>query len=253
MGEWDEMLGHFLEFSFAARPIGASFEFYRSLGFRTIPVSDVVSEPYAAFFDGAIAIGIHERHGESPTLTFVRPHLKDYVRALRRLGLRIEHAHLADDEFHRIDIVDPNGQAITLIEARTFPPGDWDPHNVCACGEFLEYSLATDSIPRSRAFWEAFGFSAVASGETPHSWLRLSGHGLVLGLHEARFRAGLSFRSHHVAARVEYLKAKGLEPKTGAPLAASAHRSATLLAPERTALYLIEEPPTQSTAKTEAR
>jgi len=243
------MLGHFLEFSFAASPIAASFELYRSLGFRAIPVSDVLSEPYAVFFDGAIAIGIHERDSESPTLTFVRPRLKEYVRSIRRLGIELEHAHLADDEFHQVGFVDPSGQSIMLIEARTFPPGEWDPHNVSACGEFLEYSLATDSIGRSRAFWEAFGFTSVASGETPHSWLRLSGHGLVLGLHEARFRTGLSFRSHHVAARIEYLKAKGVELRSGAPVAENTQRSATLLAPEGTALYLMEAPPDRRAAE----
>jgi len=237
------MLGQLLEFSLTARPIAASFEFYRSLGFRAIPVSDVLSEPYAAFFDGAIAIGIHERDSESPKLTFVRPQLKDYVRPIRRLGVEFQHSHLADDEFHQLHFEDPSGQAIALIEARTFPPGEWDPHNVSACGEFLEYSLATDSISRSLAFWEAFGFASVASGATPHAWVRLAGHGLVLGLHEARFRPGLSFRSHHVAARLEYLKAKGLELKGGAPLAARTQRAATLLAPEGTALYLLEEPP----------
>lgn len=244
MGECATMLGQFLEFAFAARPLAPSLEFYRSLGFRTIPVGDLLAEPYAAFFDGTIAIGIHERdpNGDGPALTFVRPQLKGYVRALRHLGIPIERAHLADDEFHRLDLLDPNGQVITLIEARTFSPGDWDAHNVCACGEFLEYSIATDSLPQSRAFWESLGLVAIAAGETPHAWLRMAGHGLVLGLHDARFRAGLTFRSQQVGARIEYLKAKGLEPKTTAPLAAAAQRAATLVAPEGTALYLLEEP-----------
>jgi len=237
------MLGQLLEFSLTARPIAASFEFYRSLGFRAIPVNDLLSEPYAAFFDGAIAIGIHERDAESPTLTFVRPQLKDYVRPIRKLGIDFAHSHLADDEFHRLGFVDPNGQAIALIEARTFPPGEWDPHNVSACGEFLEFSLATDSLSASRAFWEAFGFTSVASGDAPHAWARLFGHGLALGLHEARFRPGLTFRSHHVAARIEYLKAKGLELKVGAPQSVTAQRAATLFAPEGTAFYLLEEAP----------
>jgi hypothetical protein len=234
------MLGQFLEFSFAARPIAASFEFYRSLGFRSIPVGDVHAEPAAAFYDGAIAIGLHDGDGASPTLTFVRPRLRDYARAIRRLGVEIEHAHLADHEFNQVDFVDPSNQSIRLLEARTFPPGDWDSRNVSACGEFLEYSMSTESIPESRAFWEGFGFAPVASGESPHPWLRLTGRGLTLGLHEARFHPGLCFRAQHVAARFDYLKAKGVALKAGSPLAERTQPSATVLAPEGTALYLLE-------------
>jgi hypothetical protein len=62
----------------------------------------------------------------------------------------------------------------------------------------------------------------------------------VLGLHEAAFRGGLTFRSPHVAARVEYLEAKALRPRAGAPIAADRVRSATLVAPEGTHLYLLE-------------
>jgi catechol 2,3-dioxygenase-like lactoylglutathione lyase family enzyme len=234
------MLGQFLEFSLAARPLAASFEFYRSLGFTTIPVSDVVSDPYLAFFDGDIAIGLHERESPSPLLTFVRPQLRDYVRAIRRVGVELEYAHLADDEFNRVGIVDPNGQLIGLLEARTFPPGDWDRQNVSACGEFLEYSISTDSVGRSQAFWEALGFEPVAAGDTPHAWLRLTGYGLTVGLHEARFRPGLSFRCANLDGRVEYLEAKGLPIEPGGPLAEHTRRSATLEAPEGTAMYLFE-------------
>jgi hypothetical protein len=234
------MLGQFLEFSFTARPIAASYEFYLSLGFRSIAVGDLLSEPAAAFYDGAIAIGLHDGDSQSPILTFVRPQLRDYVRGIRRLGVEVGHVHLADDEFHQVDFVDPSNQSVRLLEARTFPPGDWDRRNVSACGEFLEYSIPTESIDVSRAFWEGFGFVPVASGESPHAWLRLTGRGLTLGLHEARFHPGLSFRAKHVAARFDYLKAKNVTLKAGSPLAEHAQPSATVLAPEGTALYLLE-------------
>ena len=40
------MLGQFLEYSVAARPLAASFEFFESLGFSSIPVSDTLPDPY---------------------------------------------------------------------------------------------------------------------------------------------------------------------------------------------------------------
>jgi hypothetical protein len=237
------MLGQFLEFSISARPLTAAFEFYRALGFQSIPVGDVVADPYMVFFDGDVTIGLHERELPSPLLTFVRPRLKDYVRALRRLGIELETAHLADNEFNQVSFSDPSGQPISLLEARTFPPGEWNRQNVSACGEFLEYSLPTDSLGQTRTFWEALGCTAIAGGDAPHPWLRLAGHGLVLGLHEASFRPGLSFRSDQLEARLEYLHAQGIASRPGGPLANHRQRSATLAAPEGAAIYLFEISP----------
>ena len=157
------------------------------------------------------------------------------------MGIELEFTSLADDQFHQVGFSDPNGQAITLIEARTFSPGSWDSCNVCACGEFLEFSIATHSTADSQIFWEALGLKVVATGEAPHAWVRLSGHGLVLGLHQtARFHPGLSFRSPSLEARLQYLQAKGLVPKRGGPFAEGDQRGATLVAPEGTLIYLIE-------------
>ena len=233
------MLGQFLEIAVATRPLAPAFEFYRSLGLKAIPVGDLLADSYAAFFDGTVAIGLHERDSASPVLTFVRPQLRDYVRSIRRLGAEIEHTHLADDEFNWIGFADPNGQAIALLEARTFPPGEWDPKNVSACGEFLEFSLAAESLDASKAFWESLGLKAVASGDAPHPWLRLAGHGLLLGLHESSFPSGPTFRSAHVHARLEYLRAKGMSARAGSPFAGNG-RSVTVTAPDGMPIYLLE-------------
>lgn len=235
------MLGQFLEYSVAARPLAASFEFFRSLGFANIPVGDTLPDPYVAFFDGAITVGLHDRQQAAPHLTFVRPGLRDYARPLRRLGIELTNARLRDNEFHSISFNDPGGQEIVLIEARTFPPGKWDMHNVAACGEFFELSLPASDLPTSSRFWQSLGFALVASGEAPHAWQRLVGRGVTLGLHETRCAPGLSFRCDSLHARIEYLRAKGLAARTGTPLADRAQPSATIVAPEGTQLYLFEK------------
>jgi hypothetical protein len=234
------MLGQFLEIAFASCPLSASFKFFEALGFTPIPVGDVLRDPYVALFDGRLTVGLHERDGPSPLLTFVRPELDGYARAIRRLGIELEEAHLADDEFNWIGFRDPNGQPIALLEARTFSPADWNPQNVSACGEFLEYSLATDSIARSKQFWQALGLAETAAGVTPHPWVRLAGHGLVLGLHETGFRAGPTFLSPQLDARAEYLRAKGLQIRPNGPFESSASRCATLQTPEGTPIYLLD-------------
>lgn len=235
------MLGQFLEIAFASRPLSESFRFFEALGFTTIPVGDVLSDPYIALFDGRLAVGLHERDGPSPLLTFVRPELGNYARAIRRLGIELEEAHLADDEFNWVGFSDPNGQPIALLEARTFSPANWNPQNVPACGEFLEYSLATDSVARSKEFWQALGLVETSAGLTPHPWARLEGHGLALGLHETGFRAGPTFRSPQLDARVEYLRAKGLQIRPNGPFASGTSRCATLHAPDGTPIYLLDD------------
>jgi len=237
------MLGQFLEFSVAARPLAPSFDFFRSLGFASIPVADTLPDPYVVLFDGAIAVGLHDREQAGPRLTFVRPGLRDYVRPLRRLGVALEHEHLRDNEFNSVTFHDPAGQEIELIEARTFPPGDWDPHNVAASGEFLELSLPAVELDESSRFWQTLGLTVIAQGEAPHPWQRLKGRGLTLGLHETHCQPGLSFRCSDLPARSDYLRAKGLALRTGNPIADRAQPTATVTGPDGTLLYLFESGP----------
>jgi hypothetical protein len=235
------MLGRFLEYSVAARPLAASFEFYRSLGFVSVPVGDALPDPFLVMFDGAAAVGLHDQEELAPRLTFVRPELRAYVRALARLDLELDYEHLGDGEFNSVGFTDPAGQAIALVEARTFPPPEWDPHNVTACGEFFELTLPAHELERSSLFWQALGFARVAEGDAPHPWQRLVGYGVTIGLHEVHCRPGLSFRCNDLAARCEYLRAKGLGPRTGSPIADRAQPSAVLTGPEGTQLYLLEK------------
>lgn len=234
------MLGQFLEYSAAARPLSDSFEFFRALGFTSLPVGDVLPHAYLVLYDGAVPIGLHDREQDGPRLTFVRPGLRDYVRPLRRLGIEFSHEQLRDNEFNSVAFADPGGQEIALIEARTFPPGEWNSQNVAACGEFFELSLPAADLAESSRFWQALGLVPLAAGELPHRWQRLAGRGLTLGLHETHCRPGLSFRCGNLAARSEYLRAKGLAPRAGNPLADRHQAAAMLAAPDGTELYLFE-------------
>ena len=235
------MLGQFLEYSIAAQPLATSFEFFEALGFASISVSDNLPDPYLVYFDGAIAVGLHDRPQAGPQLTFVRPSLKDYARPLRRLGVDIAHEHLRDNEFNSIGFSDPGGQEIVLLEARTFPPGEWDERNVAICGELIEVTLPAVELAASSRFWLALGMTVVASGHTPHPWQRLAGHGMTLGLHETHCAPGLSFRCDDLQARLEYLGAKGLAARKSAPIADREQTSATLVGPEGAHLYLFEK------------
>ena len=238
------MLGNFLEFGLAGQPVAEAFEFYRSMGFQPVAVGDILEHPYAVVSDGDVCIGLHEWEREGPVLTFVRPDLSDYVRALRRQRIELEFAHLATDEFNELGFRDPNGQLVTLLEARTFSPGSWLDHERSVCGRFLEFSLATRSAGESRDFWAPLGMEVVEEGEDPHHWIRLQGRGLTVGFHESStFVSGLTFAADDVAARIAYMKAKGVELTAGSPLRRAPTESATLAAPGGGRIFLVAAPP----------
>lgn len=234
------MLGQFLEFSIAAGSLGPEHQFYRSLGFQELPAGDVLDSPYVALWDGSVTVGLHESGFEGTKLTFVRPELEVHLRALKRLDIELESVHTGADEFNRARFVDPNGQLVELVEARTHSPATREASSVSACGSFLEYSLPTGSIAESRAFWEPLGFALEASGETPHPWIRLAGHGIALGLHELAFNPGLSFVCSDFAARKEYLTAKGIAPAPRAAFAVAGTRSTRIRSPGGSEIYLFE-------------
>jgi len=237
------MLDNFLEIGIETDDIGATFEALRSLGFGAVPVGDIRGNGYAVVSDGSVCIGLHARRLDGPTLCFVRPDLAEHVRALRRKDVELEFARLGDQEFHELGFRDPNGQLVTLVEARTFPPPADHAIGPSVCGRFLEYSVATASLDLSRAFWESLGFVEIVSGVEPLPWARLTGRGFTLGLYQATlFRPGPSFVASQLAARLEFLRAKGHAITAGAPMFPPQRPSATLGVRGAPPFYLVEDP-----------
>lgn len=236
------MLGQFLEVSVPVDAPDEALGQLRALGFVELETIERAGAPYAVVWDGRATIGLHAGDDTVPTLTFVRRDLEAYLHAFRRGGVELAFTRLAEDEFHQAGIDDPNGQRIVLNEARTFSPGVWQPELVPACGELVEYSLATGVLDESVAFWERIGLAVAESGEAPHRWARLTGNGLALGLHErAAFAPGLTFRAASFDARCDYLRALGLTVSPGAPVALDTEQAATLATPFPLAIYLVGE------------
>jgi hypothetical protein len=236
------MLGQLLEFAIHTRPSADALGFYEQLGFHSLSVTDVRGGPYAALSGGALTLGLTAEEIEGPVPIFVRPDLKPHLRGLRRLGVRFELTELADDEFNRAAFRDPNGRLVMLVEARTFSPAPRARTDIFACGKFREWSVATHSLEESESFWAPLGFTRVASGATPHAWVRLAGRGLVVGFHESmRVAAGFSFTAPDLDARTQYLEAKNVRVTRGAPMAPPGTNAATLIAPEQTPFYLVEK------------
>ena len=229
------MLGKFLEISIHAPDIKASYEFYQGLGFRSVDVGEIWSHPYAVVSDGTIFLGLHAYRFDSPALTFVRPDLGAYSRALKRLGIRTEFEKLSNDEFNELGFLDPTGQMITLLEARTFSPPSFDAFGFSLCGDFMEFSRATAAISSVQSFWEALGLLPGWQGEQPHPWVRLIRDDINLGFHlTGNIKPGLTFFAEDMATRIEYLEASGYAIARSAPVPGGV----TVTAPEGTPLYM---------------
>lgn len=235
------MLETFLEVGIETDDIAGAFEELRSLGFALINAGDIREHGYAVVSDGDICIALHDCELTGPWLSFVRPDLESYVRALRRQGIELEIARLGEQEFHEVGFRDPNEQLVSLVEARTFSPVAADDIAASVCGKLLEYSLATGSVEDSARFWHGLGFETVAEGSEPHPWRRIHGAGISIGLHESvRLRPGLTFIADQIGARVDYLQAKGHDIRTGAPIVSNERPAATLRLNLDLPIYLLE-------------
>lgn len=235
-------LGRLLEIAISIEDPARALGMFGELGLREVPVADIPAAPRAVVSDGSLAIGLHGSGLPGPTPTFVRPDLRKHVHAIEAAGAELLEADLAEDRFHRAVFCCPDDLHVTLIEARTFPPVEPQPGIVSVCGRFAELSIATHSLEESTSFWARMGFAVVGESDSPHPSRRLEGHGLALGLHETgRFRFGLTFSAPQLDARLEYLRAKGFEPRVSSPLSADDVRSATLGMPGGVRLFLLDD------------
>src|SRR5438067_13917455 len=82
--------GTFHEVSFAVLDVRAAVEFYERLGFTQATTTDTLSHPYGVLSDGRLSVGLHQRRGRSPVLTFVRPGIAGWVPQLTDAGIRSE-------------------------------------------------------------------------------------------------------------------------------------------------------------------
>ena len=237
------MLGRFHEISIQTADIRASVDFYERLGFTQAHTGDTFTHPYGVLTDGRVYLGLHERNFESPELTFVRANVAAYAAELLAKGLKLAYRRTAEDEFHRIGLLDPAGQMLALIEARTYSPAPRAPKHASLCGHFAEFSIAGGDFPAAQAFWEPLGFVATEEAATPYAHLALTSDHLDIAFHRPRTceRSMLVFRDPEMRARVAKLRDLRVGTWRTAPAGLDPDAHAFLEAPEGTPLLLLEE------------
>lgn len=233
------MLGRFLEIAVPAPDILASLSFYESLGYTQATVGDSRTHRYAVITDGRLWLGLHAESVGEPTLCWAQPGLAAQVSALAALGVEPEYARLGEEEFHEVGYRDPTGQAVMLVEARTYSPPAGDPPPPALPGYFEEYGVAARDVPRAAAWWDALGCVAFDPVLDPFPRVVVSHRDINIGLYESDLRRPvLVFSSADAADRISTLRDRGHRLHPTLPRGLDPRSNAILVAPEGTWLML---------------
>lgn len=235
------MFGRFLELSVNTEDIAASVQFYERLGFRQLTTGDTWPHRYGVLSDGRLCVGLHQRRGATPMLSFVRPELAQHLHELRTAGFEPHYTRLGESDFHELQLHDPSGQAIALLEARTFSPSR-QAHAGSLCGWFSGYSMPALDIDASQAFWEHAGFIALESPDDPLMQLALTSDTLTLTLHRPRLfeMPLLVFSDPQMGERIARLETMDINGGADLPRGLDRRSNALIESPEGTQFLLLQ-------------
>jgi hypothetical protein len=236
------VLGRFHEVSLATADIRASVEFYERLGFVQAQTGDTYSHPYGVLTDGRIFLGLHQRRFPAPALTFVHEGIITFADQLEARGIELDTRRVGNEVFNEIGFHDPTGQAVRVIEARTFSPVARRPEDTSLCGYFTEYSLPATQFAVAKEFWEPLGFVATEEPDAPYAHLPLTSDHLDLAFHQPRVldQPMLVFRDPGMRERLARIRALGVKESGELPRGLPEAANALIESPEGTMLLLLE-------------
>ena len=236
------MLGHFHEISVETTDIRASVEFYEQLGFSQATTTDTWSHPYGVLTDGRVFLGLHQRRFASPAVTFVHPGVAELVPELEARGIALTRCEIGPEVFNQVGFRDPFGQAIAVLEARTFSPVDRRPADMSICGYFDEFSMPVANADAAREFWEPLGFVATDELDMPYVRLPLTSDNLNIAFHRPRTldRPMLVFSALDMRSRIERLRELDIRFSEELPRGLDASENALLESPEGTPILLLK-------------
>ena len=235
------MLGRFHEISIETADIAASVAFYEKLGFSQCGTTDTWQHPYGVMTDGKIFLGLHQFKFPSPTLTWVHPDAAQHAHAIEKHGIDLAWKRVGDEVFNEFGFLDPSGQAVRIQEAATHFASDRESGEPSFCGDFAEYSIPAAQFQPLREFWEPLGFVALDESETPYLRMSMTSDHLDLAVHRPRMLDApmLVFASPDMSERLDQLRTLGCDFADPLPLGLDPRHSGLLLAPEGTALLLV--------------
>jgi catechol 2,3-dioxygenase-like lactoylglutathione lyase family enzyme len=237
------VLGRFLEYSIATPDIRASLDFYLKLGFSEAEVGETWPHPYAVVTDGRIHLGLHRVAESEPTLTFVKPDLLRHLAAVEALGVQFEVRRLGNDVFNELGWLDPSGQRIRMIEARTYSPTKRVATATSLCGYFSEIALPSASLQDAKQYWETLGFVGMDEFEAPLAHVSCTSDSIDIGLYERAHLPlpTLVFEAGNIRDTLQRLTEAGVSPSGQVPRRLRPVSAAVLTAPEGTPILLMPD------------
>jgi predicted lactoylglutathione lyase len=235
------VIGHFHEISLATTDILASVEFYEQLGFCQATTTDTWTHPYGVLTDGRLFIGLHQKRFASPVVRFVHPGVANLVPEFATRDIPLTTCHVEPEVFNEIGFRDPFGQAISVLEARTFSPVARGVAQVSLCGYFDELSLPVTDFEAAKVFWEPLGFVATDEVDDPYVRLPLTSDYLNIAFHRPRTldRPMLVFSDPDMPGRIGRLRELGVAFSDELPRGLNASENALVESPEGTPLLLL--------------
>ena len=232
-------IGRFLEFGVQTPDILESLHFYKSLGFTELESADVYSHKYAVVSDGELNIGLHSKGFAPQAVTFMQQDLAKHARSMADHGFDFDFMRLDEDVFNKLGFRDRDGNAVVMVEARTFHMTE-DAENDSACGSWFELTLPVRDTVRAARFWAPIAPTLLEMREEPTTHMRFDATGVALGLSEsiALKAPSLCFKCSDRHGLMGLLEQRGFEHEKfpgfeGAFVA--------IKAPEGTMLYAFEE------------
>jgi catechol 2,3-dioxygenase-like lactoylglutathione lyase family enzyme len=236
------LLGTFHEISVVADDMREAVEFYERLGFSQAPTNDTFAHPYGVLTDGRLFVGLHQRSGPSPVLTFVRPGIAASLGAFAAAGIHLTHCRTGEEVFNEIAFSDPFGHTIAVLEARTYSPVARNASETSLCGDFAEVSLPVSDLAVAQSFWEPLGFVAPEPPESSCPYLALTSDYIDLSFHLPGIceRPMLVFRDPGMRSRIARLRDLG-HALHAVPATARRPAGSALLESPGMPLLLLEE------------
>jgi catechol 2,3-dioxygenase-like lactoylglutathione lyase family enzyme len=226
-------LGRFLEIGIATQDVAAALAFYEALGFVQAQVGEAWPHAYAVVTDGRLSLGLHATDIESPLPTWAAPNLRECLDTLSALGIEAEQVQLDDLSLHQAVIRDPSGQALRLLEARTFSPPALAAGYESELGYFEEVAIGTANLAAASRFWESLGFVAFEPVLEPLPKVVASSTDLNLGLLDCDLPAPLlCFTAVDMPGRISRLRDQGYAFARRVPRGFDPQATAVLQAPD---------------------
>jgi hypothetical protein len=226
-------IGRFLEIGIATGDVVAALAFYEELGFVQAHVGEAWPHAYAVVTDGRLSLGFHATEIESPLPTWAAPNLRECLEALRAIGIEAEQVRLDDLSLHQAVIRDPSGQALRLLEARTFSPPALAAGYESELGYFEEIAFGSADLAAASRFWESLGFVAFEPVLEPLPRVVASSTDLNLGLLDCSLATPLlRFTAVDMPERVSRLRDKGYAFARRVPQGFDPQATAVLQAPD---------------------